>query len=75
MLFVLRPYRRVPAPCPVTDNAGPFQGQGTVLARERMSSTRTSSPIGIPETWIPLCVPPFCIVDAIREKAPTEREI
>ncbi len=30
MPFMLRPYRRFPVQCPVTYNAGPFQGQGTV---------------------------------------------
>ena len=29
MPFTLRPYRRVPLQCAVTDNAGLFQGQGT----------------------------------------------
>lgn len=30
MPFILRPYRHFPVQCPVTYNAGPFQGQGTV---------------------------------------------
>ena len=30
MPFVLRPFRRFPVQCPVTYNAGPFQGHGTV---------------------------------------------
>ena len=30
MPFILRPFRRFPVQCPVTYNAGPFQGHGTV---------------------------------------------
>jgi len=30
MPFVLHPFRRFPVQCPVTYNAGPFQGKGTV---------------------------------------------
>jgi hypothetical protein len=30
MPFSIRPYRCFPEQCPVTYNAGPFQGQGTV---------------------------------------------
>ena len=30
MPFIIRPYRRFPVHCPVSYNAGPFQGQGTV---------------------------------------------
>ena len=30
MPFTIRPYRRFPVQCPVSYNAGPFQGQGTV---------------------------------------------
>ena len=30
MPFLIRPSRRFPVCCPVTYNAGPFQGQGTV---------------------------------------------
>jgi hypothetical protein len=30
MPFTIRPYRRFPVQGSVTDNAGPFQGQGTV---------------------------------------------
>lgn len=30
MPFSIRPFRRSPVQCPVTYNAGPFQGQGTV---------------------------------------------
>ena len=30
MAFTLRLYQRFPVQCPVTYNAGPFQGQGTV---------------------------------------------
>lgn len=30
MPFAIRPYRRFSVQCPVTYNAGPFQGQGTV---------------------------------------------
>ena len=31
MPFVLRPYRRFPVKCPVSYNAGPFQGGGNML--------------------------------------------
>lgn len=30
MPFSIGPYRRFPVQCPVTYNAGPFQGQGTI---------------------------------------------
>jgi hypothetical protein len=30
MPVTLRPFRRFPVQCPVTYNAGPFQGQGTI---------------------------------------------
>jgi hypothetical protein len=30
MSFSIHPYRRVPVQCSATDNAGPFQGHGTV---------------------------------------------
>ena len=30
MPFSIRPFRRFPVQCPVSYNAGPFQGQGTV---------------------------------------------
>lgn len=30
MRFTIRPFRRFPVQCPVTYNAGPFHGQGTV---------------------------------------------
>ena len=30
MSFTLRPHRRFPVLCPVTYNAGPFQGQGKI---------------------------------------------
>jgi hypothetical protein len=30
MVFLIHPYRRVPAQCSVTYNAGPFQRQGSV---------------------------------------------
>lgn len=30
MPFLIRPFRRFPVQCPVTYNAGPFQGQGIV---------------------------------------------
>ena len=30
MPFSIRPFRRFPVQCPVSYNAGPFKGQGTV---------------------------------------------